>query len=232
MTTSLEWQRRKKESYRILIPEHILWGMTHTDLRARSAAPRRRNPEATKERLVTSALELFTTLGYHASTTPQIAAKAGVAEGTIYRHFSGKSHMFNEIYRGALRIYAKPLDEGKTITNCKQKLEVLAERWFDLTRRNRHLAYLVFVMPVEKLLDDESRNIRIEFHALLISIMASGKSDGVVRSGSAEVWADVWLQLVALAVNKLASGVWTGDKGYLTQVVDAAWQAVSVNSSR
>ncbi len=44
-----------------------------------STKPRRRDPKNTRERLVRAALDLFTTQGYHASTTPQVARRAGVA---------------------------------------------------------------------------------------------------------------------------------------------------------
>src|SRR5256885_1851203 len=59
--------------------------------------------DLTRERLVRAALELFTAHGYHETTTPQIAKKAGVAEGAIYRHFTSKQHCFNELYRTAAR---------------------------------------------------------------------------------------------------------------------------------
>jgi len=49
--------------------------------------------DLTHQRLVRAALELFTTTGYHLTTTPLIAKKAGVAEGTIYRHFASKQHL-------------------------------------------------------------------------------------------------------------------------------------------
>jgi len=41
--------------------------------------------------------------GLSRDTTPRIAKKAGVAEGTIYRHFTSKQHCFNELYRTAAR---------------------------------------------------------------------------------------------------------------------------------
>ena len=59
--------------------------------------------DLTRERLVRAALELFTARGYHETTTPQIAKQAGVAEGTIYRHFTSKQHCFNELFRTAAR---------------------------------------------------------------------------------------------------------------------------------
>ncbi len=71
------------------------------------AKPRRRDPKNTRERLVRAALDLFTTQGYHASTTPQVARRAGVAEGTIYRHFTSKEQLLNEIYRGAARMFTE-----------------------------------------------------------------------------------------------------------------------------
>src|SRR2546422_3883706 len=59
--------------------------------------------DLTRQRLVHAALELFSTRGYAATTTAEIARKAGVAEGTIYRHFQSKQHLLNELYRGAAR---------------------------------------------------------------------------------------------------------------------------------
>src|SRR2546426_6372677 len=69
--------------------------------------------DLTRQRLVRAALELFTAQGYHDTTTPQISKKAGVAEGTIYRHFHSKQHLLNELYRGAARRAGKlPRDAG------------------------------------------------------------------------------------------------------------------------
>src|SRR5258708_14023073 len=65
--------------------------------------------DLTRERLVRAALELFTAQGYQDTTTPQIARKAGVAEGTIYRHFAGKQHFLNELYRASARWAAQLL---------------------------------------------------------------------------------------------------------------------------
>src|SRR5689334_9812143 len=102
--------------------------MTHTPGPA-PAQPRRRDARGTRERLARAALELFTTQGYHASTTPQIAAKAGVAEGTIYRHFTSKEHLLNEIYRGAVRLLIKAIRDAKPQLPCRDRLEQIASAW-------------------------------------------------------------------------------------------------------
>lgn len=48
----------------------------------------------TRERIVSAALKLFAEKGYDGATTAEIARQAGVAEGTIYRHFADKKELF------------------------------------------------------------------------------------------------------------------------------------------
>ncbi len=49
--------------------------------------------EQTRERILTTALELFATGGYDATTVGQIAARAGVTEMTFFRHFPAKENL-------------------------------------------------------------------------------------------------------------------------------------------
>jgi AcrR family transcriptional regulator len=53
---------------------------------------------ATKEKLMRASLRLFVQKGIAATTTRDIAAAAGIAEGTIYRHFESKEAMADEIF--------------------------------------------------------------------------------------------------------------------------------------
>ena len=60
----------------------------------RSATPRSkrvRNRAAKQEALIVAALRLFASKGYEATTTREIAAAAGCAEGLIHRYFNGKA---------------------------------------------------------------------------------------------------------------------------------------------
>ena len=45
-----------------------------------------------------AALRVFTERGFARATTREIAATAGVAEGTIYRHFADKHALFREVF--------------------------------------------------------------------------------------------------------------------------------------
>ena len=52
----------------------------------------------THQALMDAALQVFVRRGFARATTREIAATAGVAEGTIYRHFADKHALFREVF--------------------------------------------------------------------------------------------------------------------------------------
>ena len=53
----------------------------------------------TRERLLRAARELIEEGGYGPASVVAIAERAGVAAGTLYRHFSSKEELFVEVFR-------------------------------------------------------------------------------------------------------------------------------------
>ena len=165
--------------------------------------------DLTRERLVRAALELFTAQGYHETTTPLIAKKAGVAEGTMYRHFTGKQHFFNELYRAAARWATKLVRDADALkVGPRQKLAELARELVAGAAREPAVARLFFVQRHDNLLDEESRKAGRDFRLSLESLVAQGKADGSVKPGAAEVWAGVWLTVVTLAIDHVSAKEW------------------------
>jgi AcrR family transcriptional regulator len=179
---------------------------------------------------VRAALELFTTQGYHASTTPEIASKAGVAEGTIYRHFASKEQLFNEIYRAGVRLFVTIVKEAPLTLSAPQRLERIAAGWREIALKNPHVVHLVLVSRVRSLLDPRSRDAATELRDEVEKLIASGKSAGLVRPGAVEVWADIWMQLVTLMLERVANREWTPDQAAPRLAVEAAWAAISAGA--
>lgn len=173
-----------------------------------------------------AALELFTTRGYHETTTPLIAARAGIAEGTIYRHFASKDELLNEIYRAGIRVFVAAVRESDPRERCRERLQQVARRWRDLAGREPALLRLVFSDQAAQLVDEKSRLSARELHAELEKVVAAGKAAGEVRAGAAELWSEVWLRCVLLALQKVSRGAWKPDEAAIQQVFDAAWDAI------
>ena len=53
--------------------------------------------QLTRERILETALHLFSTKGYLGATTKEISAESGVAEVTLFRHFPSKEILFEEM---------------------------------------------------------------------------------------------------------------------------------------
>jgi AcrR family transcriptional regulator len=193
-----------------------------------STQPTRRDGEATRQRLLRAALELYTTVGFRATTTPAIAARAGVAEGTIYRHFSGKEHLLNEVFRGAQRwgtTIVRETAEGPEAT--PNRLQLVARRLLETAARDAPLTRMLLRRRDEQHLDEKSREAEREFRDALQHLVASGKSEGLVRAGPAELWTDVWLALVAFVAERVGAREWGPEAPPVGMALDAAWDAIA-----
>src|SRR5438093_189610 len=180
------------------------------------------------ERRARAALELFTTQGYHGTTTPLIAKKAGVAEGSIYRHFDGKQHLLNELYRGAARWAGKLVKETDGLqVGPREKLAELARALVQGAAREPAVARLFLLQRHDALLDEESRKAARDFRLGLESLIAQGKADGTVKLGAAEVWAAVWLSVVSLGVVPVSAKEWPETHAGVTLALDGAWDAIA-----
>ena len=190
----------------------------------------RRDGEGTRQRLLRAALELYTSIGFRATTTPAIAAKAGVAEGTIYRHFTSKEHLLNEVYRGAQKwavSVVKEIEDTEKGLKAPERLVRLARRFFEAADRDPAALRMLLLVREERNLDEKSREAAREFREALQQVVASGKSDGLVRPGPADLWSAVWLSLVTFGAEKVASREWDVNQPHLALVVAAAWNAVA-----
>ena len=66
--------------------------------------------ETKRMRIVEAATQHFAEHGYHAARVGDIAAGLGIAKGSIFQHFGSKDGLFFEVYKRAVRSFAKYLD--------------------------------------------------------------------------------------------------------------------------
>jgi AcrR family transcriptional regulator len=193
----------------------------------------KRDGAATRQKLLRAGLELFTTLGFRATTTPEIASRAGVAEGTIYRHFSGKEDLLIAAYREAQDwgVVLVRGQEGDKLLPPRDRLLGIARRLVSAAEHDPAMTRMLLRRRDEGYLDDGSRGAAREFREALQSIVASGKSDGLVRAGPAELWTSVWLALVAFASERVSAKEWAPDHPQVGLTLEAAWDAIATPRS-
>lgn len=98
-----------------------------------------------QRRIVQAAVKLFASKGFHASSTAEIAKEAGVAEGTIFRHYKSKKDILIAVVAPIIIKFAKPYifkDVYKIVENGAEKpitelLTELIKNRFELLEMNQ-----------------------------------------------------------------------------------------------
>ncbi|MBH0776754.1 TetR/AcrR family transcriptional regulator [Nocardia bovistercoris] len=168
---------------------------TESDLATRAAAgaqPRRADARQNLERVLAAAVEVFTERGLEA-TIPEIAARAGVGKGTVYRSFPTKADLVRALARphldwfhelGAVAVRAASADAYGALEDL---LEQIAAR----------LAQDRLMVDVLSGFDDIGDE-RLAAH--LESILALGRSQGTLRPDATGLDLDILVSGVARAL--------------------------------
>lgn len=77
-------------------------------------SPKSRTPddpakEGNRERILSAALRLFTTQGFHATPTAQISREAQVSTGTLFHYFPDKNTLIDQLYLSIKKELAETL---------------------------------------------------------------------------------------------------------------------------
>ncbi len=84
---------------------------------------------STRDRILQAALKLFARQGYEGTTTKDLALAAGVAEGTLFRHFSNKKAILIEVAtKGWVEILTDLLTELSEMGSYKAVAQVMRRR--------------------------------------------------------------------------------------------------------
>ena len=101
------------------------------------APVRKRDGQATREKIFREALHLFAKKGFEATSIRDIASAVGVADAALYRHFPSKDHIASAIftfhYANLARSIAALTQHSETFATALQQLVTLLCELFDDT---------------------------------------------------------------------------------------------------
>jgi AcrR family transcriptional regulator len=134
---------------------------------------------STRERLLSAAQELIEEGGYGAASVIAIASRAGVAAGTLYRHFGSKEELFVEVFRAVCDREVRAMQSaaasvgGEDSPNGSQveKLETVFATFAERALRRRRLAWALLAEPVDPLVDAERLAYRERYAALVAAVL-------------------------------------------------------------
>jgi AcrR family transcriptional regulator len=147
----------------------------------------------TRERLLRAARELIEEGGYGAATVVAIAERAGVAAGTLYRHFPSKEELFVEVFRSvcdrevaAMRAAADRMPAGSSYVDV---LVTVLSTFAARALRRPRLAWALIAEPVDPLVDAERLAYRSRYTVLTADALRAGIEAGELPPQNVELTA-------------------------------------------
>ncbi len=99
-----------------------------------------------KHQISKAALGLFIKKGIKATTTREIATKAGIAEGTIYRHFKSKNDIALELFLDYMNQFRHRLSQAEqAFDEPRESIKEMINVFFDFAK-NEQKAYNFIMM--------------------------------------------------------------------------------------
>jgi AcrR family transcriptional regulator len=104
-------------------------------------------PETKRPDIERAALRLFITRGLRGTTVRDIAARARVAEGTLYRHWRSKRDLARAVYRGCAETVAAEVRRAAEAERSASAKLAAAVRALFRSARDDVLLYELLVLP-------------------------------------------------------------------------------------
>jgi AcrR family transcriptional regulator len=138
---------------------------------------------ATRERIVTAALDQVASGRYASAGVSVVAARAGVAVGTVYRHFPSKGDLFAEAFRRASQreldvVIEVSAPDGRS---ARERVAAAVEAFARRALAGPVLAYALLAEPVDPAVEAERLRFRTGYRDAFARVLEDGVRDGELR---------------------------------------------------
>lgn len=134
---------------------------------------------ATRDRILRAGLAQVAEGGYSSASVHAVAARAGVAVGSVYRHFPSKSELFAEVFRRAAQ---RELDVvagiAATTGSAAERIAAAAEAFSRRALAAPVLAYAQLAEPVDPAVEAARLALRRGYRDVFARVLHEGIAAG------------------------------------------------------
>src|SRR4051794_39673200 len=127
----------------------------------------------TRDRIVRAALTLVAQGGYREAQVAAVAKRAGVATGTVYRHFPSKADLLTEVFRVASQHEVDAVAQGGG-ARAPERIAAAVETFARRALQGRRLAWALLAEPVDPAVEAEQLQFRRAYAEVFATIIADG----------------------------------------------------------
>jgi AcrR family transcriptional regulator len=186
--------------------------------------------EARREAILAAALELFSTQGFDGTAVPELAKRAGVGAGTIYRHFESKEGLVNALYRREKqRLMTHLVEHFPWHSTPRAQFRAFFFRLAGFAQREPLAFAFLEHHHHARYLDHQSRELERNSLAPVRAFLTRGKERGELKHLPSEALAAMVWGMLSGVVKAQMSGELTFTDELVADVEACAWEAISVS---
>ncbi|MBI5505576.1 MAG: TetR/AcrR family transcriptional regulator [Deltaproteobacteria bacterium] len=182
-----------------------------------------------RDAVLRAALELFAERTFGATPVPDIACRAQVGAGTVYRYFAGKEELANVLFRQCKGTMREALREALAgSTDAREQFRLL---WRGLSRfavEQPQMMRFLEMQHHDDYLDSKSRAVSTELFEAAERFVREGQRAGTIRAGSPGV-------LIALVFGAFVGMIKESEQGRfeltartIEQAGETAWRMLEM----
>ena len=184
----------------------------------------------TKELIARTALTLFVEKGIDGATIRDIAAAAGIAEGTLYRHYSGKDALAWDLFSRNFTAFALELQRIQANqATLRAKLDAMVRQFCAFFDDDPVLfSYLLLAQhgQLQKVTPDMPNPVEV-----LRQVLAAGMDRSEIPAGDPNVAAAMVLGIVLqVAIFKIYQRLTQSLTSLAEVLVEASWRVLAGSS--
>jgi AcrR family transcriptional regulator len=152
----------------------------------------------TRARLLHAAAEIIQEGGWVSASVGAIAGRAGVAAGTLYRHFPSKADLFLEVFRAVSeREMAAMRAAQESATSMAERFDAVVGTYASRALQNRPLAWALVYEPLDASVDIERLAYRRIYCEGMAALIREGIAAGAIPPQDAHLAAAAVVGVIA-----------------------------------
>ena len=135
----------------------------------------------TRARLLHAAAEVIKEGGWGSASVGAIAARAGVAAGTLYRHFDSKADLFLEVFRTVSEREMSAMRGAHAGSkDMAARFDAVVATYAGRALKNRRLAWALVYEPLDASVDEERLLYRRSYCEGMAALIREGIRTGTI----------------------------------------------------
>ncbi|WP_139684819.1 TetR/AcrR family transcriptional regulator [Vibrio tasmaniensis] len=181
-----------------------------------------------RQQIIDAAEKLIAESGFHGLSMHKLAKEAGVAAGTIYRYFSDKEELLQQVRLAVSQRNAGLIQQGvEDSMSLKERFRKMWLNIFELSGSNIcNLKNRAQYDSLPCIRSHETKEIERKMFHKIDQLFTEGREQGVFKPLENPVLAALSLEVSVTLARKQSLGYYQLDKKAIEAAIEASWDAI------